>query len=139
MVPVDTLYVVLLCFPEFRSSKDDPWRPLRGGTYSDHSLWLIKEGEQSHCMRYYKYSSTSVLQCLYAIKKNSCIGVNVRYILHSLILKMTMESYFLVIQDVAEIEGIIPISENLRWLNSNRLDLLVCDKNSVKTCLMVEI
>lgn len=52
---------------------------------------------------------------------------------------MTMESHFLVIQDVAEIEGIIPISENLRWLNSNRLDLLVCDKNSVKTCLMVEI
>ena len=44
MVPVDTLYVVLLCFPEFRSIKDDPWRPLRGGSYSDHPLWLIKEG-----------------------------------------------------------------------------------------------
>jgi hypothetical protein len=36
------------------------------------------------------------------------------YILHSLILKMTTESHFLLIQDVAEIEGIIPISENLR-------------------------
>lgn len=115
VVPVDTLYVVLLCFPEFRFIKEDLPRPLRGGSYSDHPLWLIKEGrEQSHYMDIIRYSSTSVLQCLYAIKKlgNSCIGVNVRYILHSLILKMTIESHFLVIQDVAEIEGFIPLSEN---------------------------